>query len=166
MVRGRRMETDNPSSPHSTNESLPRVDGPLDTGCNYHPPGPAKHFPTTHLEGKITIGGQPITKGWVTLFPIESALGQPVIVPIHSDGRYETDAAPVGPLAVRVTLPKSQSERVPPAVLSRRGSRCWEGFESPLRVKTIAEQANQFDVDLAFVPLKIDKPHQLCATLG
>ena len=127
----------------------------LATGCHYQAPGSPEHFPTTHLEGRITIGGQPIEKGWVTLFPIEDTLGHPVLVPIQHGGHYATDKSAIGPLTIRVTLPKShmtEIESLQPALASKLS--VLGGTNSPLRTKTAADRVNQFDVDLAFVPIK------------
>ena len=123
------------------------------TGCHYQAPGSPEHFPTTRLEGRITIGGQPIEKGWVTLFPTAGALGQPVIIPIQHDGNYSTDKAAVGANSVRVTLPAShiaEIKNLQPSVSSKLEA--LGGIRSPLRVKTAADQVNHFDVDLALVP--------------
>ena len=86
---------------------------------------------------------------------METTVGRPVLIPIRSDGHYATDDAPVGPLAVRVTLPKShlsEIEALQPKMTSKLNR--LGGIRSPLRFKTMADQNNQFDVDLIYVPLK------------
>lgn len=122
--------------------------------CRYEPMGMPRHFPTTRLSGKVMLAGRPIPKGWVSLFPVESTLGDPLLIAVEPDGTYSTDKAPIGPLAVRVSIPKSDLDIIrksEPAIadkLERLG-----GLKSPIRIKTKPETQNSFDVDLIFVPV-------------
>ncbi|MBX9652515.1 hypothetical protein K2Y11_02735 [bacterium] len=85
----------------------------------------------------------------MSLFPLGSTLGEPLLVRVNADGNYSTDKAPIGPLAVRVTLPKSDIEiikRNDSAIASRLET--VGGLKSPLRIKTKPDSINRFDVDL------------------
>jgi hypothetical protein len=123
------------------------------SGCRYEPIGKPSHFPTTRLSGRVTLAGKPIPKGWVSLFPLGSTLGEPLLVPIEEDGNYSTEKAPIGPLAVRVTLPKSDMEAIKKndAAIANR-LETLGGLKSPLRVETKSDSNNRFDVDLLLPP--------------
>jgi hypothetical protein len=118
-------------------------------GCRYRWPGPPESFPKTVVEGTILFDGRPLEAGWVTVFPMGPSLGDLAIGPIGAGGRYRIDHAPVGPLAIRVSLPKSMFQelaRTNPA-LARR-VHLFATPASPLRTMSRPNEPTRFDFDL------------------
>lgn len=76
-------------------------------GCEYTPPGPPSHFPQARVKGKILMGGQPQAGAWVTVLPLEGALGRHREARTGADGSFEIADAPVGKLQVRIDTPRS-----------------------------------------------------------
>lgn len=85
----------------------------------------------------------------MTVFPMGPSLGDLAIGPIGEGGRYRIDHAPVGPLAVRVNLPKTMFEELlrtnPP--LARR-VHPYGTPASPLRMTSRPGEPTRFDFDL------------------
>jgi hypothetical protein len=116
-------------------------------GCSYTPPGSAETFPVTRWEGKLLLGGVPLQAGWISLYPLEGTLGDPATAPIDADGCFRFAKAPVGSVAVRVTLPKSTREelsRLRPDLARAVGR--FAGPSSPLRADTSKSPAVTFDL--------------------
>ena len=51
---------------------------------------------TTRVSGRVHLGGQPLTGGWIEFFPIDGATGLMRSAPIRKDGTFEADRVPVG----------------------------------------------------------------------
>lgn len=63
---------------------------------------------TAHLEGTVTLGGQPLpadAEGAITFRPTQSGQGRPVTVTIV-DGKYDSPETPKGALKVFVSIVK------------------------------------------------------------
>lgn len=133
--------------------TLPAVLVTLAGGCRYQAPGPPQRFPVTAVEGTIQWDGQPVAAGWVTVLPIGPSVGNLAIAPIGDGGVYRIENAPVGPLAVRISLPRStieQIKKVHPRLANHL--RKLSGPDSPLRTTSRADRIVRFDYDLARDP--------------
>lgn len=123
-------------------------------GCDFHPLLAPASFPKTQVQGRVTMAGRPIGHGWLTLFPVDNTLGDPVIVPFDSDGRFSANDAPVGLVAVRAALPKSLMNEIRvanPPLASRLA--VLASNRSPIRFDTNSPQSSDWLIDLASVPL-------------
>src|SRR5688500_15158163 len=63
---------------------------------------------TAHLEGTVTLDGQPLpagSEGAITFRPTQSGQGRPVTVTI-ADGKYDSPATPKGAVKAFVTISK------------------------------------------------------------
>lgn len=107
----------------------------MGAGCGYVPLSGGRDFPSTPFSGQVLLGGKLVTEGWVGLYPIDGTVGVPVSSRIGSDGRFFFAAAPVGRVAVRITLPRSVREGVGSVGL-RRILDVSAGPMSPWRVDT------------------------------
>ncbi|MBY0587301.1 hypothetical protein K2X85_09010 [bacterium] len=81
-------------------------------GCAYIPPGPPTRFSTTIFKGRIMSAGQPVAVGWVAVYPINATIGEVASARVGPTGEFCIPRAPVGPVAVRITLPRSLREEL------------------------------------------------------
>jgi hypothetical protein len=122
------------------------------SGCSQEL-GPER-FPTTRVEGRVTIGDAPIRRGWIEFNPIESTVGNLRCAPIRPDGSYSADRVPIG--RVEVSLMDTKS---PPVVTELGKMGLWK-FKfplSPIRRDVPAGDATRIDIDLAAEALLYQK---------
>lgn len=118
-------------------------------GCEWTSPGSPWEYPVTIVEGRITFGDQPIRRGWVLLQPLRGTIGDHTIAPIREDGTYHTSRAPVGPLQVRIFLPRdltSEILQVQPYLAARL--KLIREPASPLEVTSQVGSALTYNFDL------------------
>jgi hypothetical protein len=116
-------------------------------GCEFTPPGKPWTYPTTAVVGRITISGQPIERGWVTLLPAGNTVGDHIVVRLVPDGTFRTSEAPIGLLQVRLEFPADFVRKHP------RMNRFFDaigGINSPLRFTSKPATDNRFDFDLIY----------------
>jgi hypothetical protein len=102
------------------------------------------------VSGEIRLAGKPVDRAWISFYPVDGTQGDPVFLAADANGRYKTDLAPRGPLAIRVELPASLVSQAPEPLFGRL--QILAGNSSPLRHRT-GPKPTRFDVDLATVPL-------------
>ena len=59
-------------------------------------------YPTTKLEGRVTVAGQPVEQGVITFTPLASNSGAGASAPISS-GQYVVESVPLGMVRVHFT---------------------------------------------------------------
>jgi hypothetical protein len=71
--------------------------------------GPTK--PTGHLEGAVTLDGQPIIRGTISFFPQQKGQAQPSKAQIV-DGHYKAEGVPLGKVLVRISATKETGKEI------------------------------------------------------
>lgn len=93
------------------------------------------------------VAGTPIEAGWVTLYPIAGTVGDPVSTPIQAGGKFHFRSAPVGVVAVRITLPRSHRQALTRSSPAVEGPlRLAAGPLTPFRGDTSAAGAVRFEL--------------------
>jgi hypothetical protein len=119
-------------------------------GCGFITPiGKPTAFPLCEISGRLTVGGQPLAFAgpvWITFFPEDGALGDPVTARVAADGVFRTLRAPVGKLHVRLDAGASTKRYLPPP-LAQRFDR-WRGVASPWRFTSKNDAPNELTIDL------------------
>ena len=57
-------------------------------------------FVTTHLRGRIVLGGQPVGGGFIEVHPAQGTTGNFCVGPIRADGSFDLDRVPVGTVTI------------------------------------------------------------------
>lgn len=117
-------------------------------GCEHTSPGPPWRYPTTTLAGRVTFGGEPLEKGWMSLQPFGGTMGDHVIVPIQ-DGQLLAEKVPVGSLQIRIFLPNAAAQDILtryPHLQARLNLIRDPG--SPLEVVTRVDRPSSFTFDI------------------
>lgn len=127
----------------------------LAVGCEFTPPGPPERFPVAVVHGRITAAGKAVSAGWITLMPVDGAVGDSTVGRIRPTGEYCFENAPVGPLQVRLRIPPAAH----PEVLRNDGFfqrklSLLQGNASPVRITTTGTSELVFDFDLVTSPIK------------
>jgi hypothetical protein len=68
-------------------------------------------MPTTHLEGRITLDGQPVKEGNVSFIPLQANHGRGTTA-IISEGRYSARDVPLGKVRVHFNATKATGRTV------------------------------------------------------
>jgi hypothetical protein len=55
-----------------------------------------EHFVTTRVQGTVSFGRKPVTKGWIEFWPNDGGVGVMRSAPIQSDGSFDATRVPVG----------------------------------------------------------------------
>lgn len=63
--------------------------------------GPARGE-TTRLQGRVTLRGHPVTRGWLEFEPIAGTIGASRSARLDANGLYQLDRVPIGRVAFRV----------------------------------------------------------------
>ena len=123
----------------------------LAAGCG----GGNKLPPLAPVKGKVSVDGQPLTRGMVQFSPdtTKGASGPTAVGPIDASGNYEltTDGqsgAMVGPHRVSVVAraePKNEMDTLPPSLIADKFS---QPSTSGLSFEVIAGQTNTIDLPL------------------
>jgi hypothetical protein len=102
--------------------------------------------PTTRVEGTITIGGRPVTSGWVEFLPTEGTEGNLRTARISKDGTFSAGFVPVGRVAVAFA-----DLRIPPIPTALGPVEAWSfRFNTtPIRKSIPAGPKASLDLDLA-----------------
>ncbi|WP_246196427.1 hypothetical protein [Aquisphaera giovannonii] len=80
--------------------ALSVVLGLLAAGCSEEL-GPER-FATTHVSGRISLGGKAVGGGFVDFLPGQGTRGNIRSARIRDDGTFEADRVPVGLVAIRI----------------------------------------------------------------
>jgi hypothetical protein len=59
-------------------------------------------MPVTRVNGSVTEGGRPLSRGWVEFFPVDGTVGNLRSAQIRSDGSFETDGVAIGQNLIRL----------------------------------------------------------------
>jgi len=75
----------------------------LAAGCDAELRKPAP--PTRPVSGRITLSGQPLSWGWLELYPLPGTVGGLTSLVIRPDGSFTGPAVPVGRHQIRLFAP-------------------------------------------------------------
>jgi hypothetical protein len=112
---------------------------------------------TARVEGTITVGGRPVTSGWIEFIPVEGTEGNLRTARISSDGSFSADRVPVGRVAVAFT-----NLRIPPipTTLGPVDARSFRFFNTPIRKSIRSGPKTSLDLDLAAEAYALQKLRQ------
>ena len=93
--------------------------------------GPEK-MPVAVVDGKVSQGGKPVTRGWIEFVPIDGTVGVMRSAQLRADGTFHATKVPVGLNLIRLVNIDVDSNRIR-----------WKfgAFTSPIR-RTIALNTN------------------------
>jgi hypothetical protein len=94
-------------------------------------------MPVTRVQGRVTEGGRPLSRGWVEFFPVEGTIGNLRSARIETDGAFETDGVAVGQNLVRFVNADI-----------RKDLGIFTEFRSPIRRLIPANSAEPLRIDL------------------
>ncbi len=95
-------------------------------------------FKTARVEGKVRVGSQSVTGGFIEFLPTDGTVGIMRSAPIKLDGTFVVDHAPVGRNAVGIFSGK----------LPRRLSNDFNALGTPIRRTVTDAPSAPLDIDL------------------
>jgi hypothetical protein len=116
---------------------------------SFEPPGPPTRPPVTRVTGVVRLAGKPIPGGFLQIHPKGQTVGEHAITPISTDGLFDCERAPVGPVDLRLRITgdvRAILEQLAPpqrAALMRLAA-----VNSPLVWRTSADGPNRLELEL------------------
>lgn len=104
------------------------------------------HSPTASVSGRVTVGGRPVSGGFVEFLPIDGTVGRLRSVAIEPDGSFVTDRVAVGLNGVRVVGIRPHDRRIFPLTQSHAIRRTIDpGAETRIELELLTEAARAAD---------------------
>jgi hypothetical protein len=105
-------------------------------------------MPVTTVQGKVSEGRRPLSRGWIEFVPVDGTVGTLRSAPLRSDGTFHATKVPVGLNLIRLVNIDIEPKKI---------RQIFGAFSSPIRRTISANGESNLEIDIVEESLKLSR---------